>query len=150
MTALAPAPAFVLSTFLVSPHSIPASRYLAKPGSTASVQAPSTPHGDSMRHRLLAGLGLALACAHPASAPAASRFVQDPYPSTYRPVPSAPVLISHATVLDGTGRRLEDADVLLADGRVVAVGSALQAPADAVRVDGRGKWVTPGIIDVHS
>ncbi|MFP5330662.1 MAG: amidohydrolase, partial [Alphaproteobacteria bacterium] len=23
-------------------------------------------------------------------------------------------------------------------------------PADAVRVDGRGKWVTPGIIDVHS
>ncbi|HBN54649.1 MAG TPA: amidohydrolase, partial [Stenotrophomonas sp.] len=100
-----------------------------------------------MRHRLLAGLGLALACAHSAPAPAASRFVQDPYPSTYRPVPSAPVLISHATVLDGTGRRLEDADVLLADGRVVAVGSALQAPADAVRVGGRGKWVTPGIID---
>lgn len=103
-----------------------------------------------MRHRLLAGLGLALACAHPSPAPAASRFMQDPYPSTYRPVASAPVLISHATVLDGTGRRLEDADVLLADGRVVAVGNALQAPAGAVRVDGRGKWVTPGIIDVHS
>lgn len=103
-----------------------------------------------MRHRLLAGLGLALACAQPAPADATSRFVQDPYPSTYRPLPAAPVLISHATVLDGTGRRLDDADVLLADGRVVAVGNALQAPADAVRVDGRGKWVTPGIIDVHS
>ena len=54
-----------------------------------------------MRHRLLAGLGLALACAHPAPADATSRFVQDPYPSTYRPLPAAPVLISHATVLDG-------------------------------------------------
>ena len=40
--------------------------------------------------------------------------------------------------------------MLLQDGKVVAVGSALQAPAGATRVDGTGKWVTPGIIDVHS
>jgi imidazolonepropionase-like amidohydrolase len=36
------------------------------------------------------------------------------------------------------------------DGKIVAVGTALEAPADATRVDGTGKWVTPGIIDVHS
>ena len=96
---------------------------------------------------------LALAPAHAADAAAgrsASRFVQDPYPSTYRRIPSPPVLIQGATVLTGTGTRLDDADVLMRDGAIVAVGPRLEAPADAIRVDGRGKWVTPGLIDVHS
>ncbi|GAB3099751.1 amidohydrolase [Lysobacter terrae] len=96
---------------------------------------------------LLVGVAQA---AQPAGAPKQTRFTQDPYPSTYQAIASAPVLIQHATVLDGTGRRLDDADVLMRDGRIVAVGTALEAPADAVRVDGTGKWVTPGIIDVHS
>ncbi|MBB3826611.1 amidohydrolase [Xanthomonas arboricola] len=100
-----------------------------------------------MRSILFAALGAALLCG-PASA--ASRFVQDPYPSTYRALASGPVLIQHATVLTGTGERLDDADVLLRDGKVAAVGRALEAPADARRIDGTGKWVTPGIIDVHS
>ncbi|MRG99397.1 amidohydrolase family protein [Xanthomonas sontii] len=99
-----------------------------------------------MRHLLLACLGVALC----GPAAAASRFVDDPYPSTYRALASAPVLIEHATVLTGTGERLDDADVLLQDGRVQAVGRALAAPANATRIDGHGKWVTPGIIDVHS
>ncbi|HEX2082458.1 MAG TPA: amidohydrolase, partial [Xanthomonadaceae bacterium] len=91
-----------------------------------------------------------------ADAPAASgsaastSFTDDPYPSTYRAIASPPVLISGATVLTGDGKRLENADVLLQDGKVAAVGSGLTAPADAVRVDGSGKWVTPGLIDVHS
>ncbi len=73
-----------------------------------------------------------------------------PFASTYRPIASPPVLITGATVLTGDGRRLEQADVLLQDGKVAAVGSGLSAGADAIRVDGRGKWVTPGLIDVHS
>jgi imidazolonepropionase-like amidohydrolase len=99
---------------------------------------------------------LAFAPAHAADKPAAaakpavSRFAQDPYPSTYRPIASPPVLIQGATVLTGTGTRLDGADVLMRDGKIVAVGANLDAPADALRVDGRGKWVTPGLIDVHS
>jgi imidazolonepropionase-like amidohydrolase len=85
----------------------------------------------------------------PASAVRPS-FTDDPYPSTYQRLASQPVLVSGAIVLDGNGRRLDGADVLMADGRIVAVGTGLDVPADAVRVDGRGKWVTPGIIDVHS
>jgi len=103
-----------------------------------------------MQKLLSVGVGLALMSIVPVPAPAASRFVQDPYPSTYAPIASAPVLISNATVLTGTGVRLDNADVLLRDGRIAAVGTGLSAPADAVRVDGPGKWVTPGIIDVHS
>jgi imidazolonepropionase-like amidohydrolase len=94
-----------------------------------------------LKARLLAVLALAL----PAAVPAA----QPPYPSTYRPVASGPVLIRNATVLTGSGARLEGADVLMRDGRIAGVGVDLDA-GDATVVDGTGKWVTPGIIDVHS
>ncbi len=105
-----------------------------------------------MRSIPMAGFGLALLCAAAgvSAATPTSRFTQDPYPSTYRAIASGPVLIEHATVLTGTGERLDDTDVLLENGKVSAVGRGLNAPADATRVDGRGKWVTPGIIDVHS
>jgi imidazolonepropionase-like amidohydrolase len=74
----------------------------------------------------------------------------DPYPSTYQAIASAPVLIRHATILTGTGERLDDASLLLSEGRVVAVGKDIEAPAGASVIDAQGKWVTPGIIDVHS
>ena len=82
-------------------------------------------------------LALALA-ALSASAAAATPGQSDPYPSSYRIVPSAPVLLQHATVLTGTGERLDDADVLMADGRVVSVGQGLQAPTGAT-----GGWRAP-------
>jgi len=94
--------------------------------------------------------GCASAPQKPAAPATPYDYTANPYPSTYQRVASPPVLLQHATVLTGTGARLEDADVLLRDGLVVAVGSGLDAPADAVRVDATGRWVTPGIIDVHS
>ena len=107
-----------------------------------------------MLRPLLAGCGLALlvgaAHAAPPAPPSGSRYTQDPYPSTYRPIAAGPVLLQHATVLTGTGQRLDNADVLMQGGKVVAVGTALDAPADATRVDATGKWITPGLIDVHS
>ena len=94
--------------------------------------------------------GCASAPQNPAAPAKSYDYTANPYPSTYQRVASPPVLLQHATVLTGTGARLEDADVLLRDGVVVAVGSGLDAPVDAVRVDATGRWVTPGIIDVHS
>src|SRR5690606_15293956 len=74
------------------------------------------------------------------------------YPSTYRPIASPPVLITNATVLDGRGDLLEEADVLMRDGVIAHVGWDLdnEVPEGTLRIDGRGKWVTPGIIDIHS
>ena len=74
----------------------------------------------------------------------------DFYPSTYHAPSSPPTLIRHATVLTGTGTRLDDADVLIVGGKIQAVGSNLQAPPQSKIVDGTGRWVTPGLIDVHS
>jgi imidazolonepropionase-like amidohydrolase len=76
-------------------------------------------------------------------------IAREPYESTYVPRPADDVVIRNATVLTGTGERLENADVHLADGRIAAVGVDL-AVEDAKEVDGAGRWVTPGIIDVHS
>ena len=95
-----------------------------------------------MRMTLLAGLVLAALGGGAHAATPASRFTQDPYPSTYRALAAGPVLLANATVLTGTGERLEGADVLLADGKVVAVGRGLSAPDGATRVDATGKWVT--------
>ncbi|HZZ36834.1 MAG TPA: amidohydrolase [Caulobacteraceae bacterium] len=74
----------------------------------------------------------------------------DPFPSTYRPMPSTPTAIVGATVLTGTGAVIEGGTVLVKDGKVEAVGAGLPAPAGYAVVDGAGKWVTPGLIDAHS
>jgi imidazolonepropionase-like amidohydrolase len=76
--------------------------------------------------------------------------VADPYPSTYRPAPSETTLIRGATILTATGPRIENGSILLRDGKVEAVGASIEAPAAARVIDATGKWVTPGIIDVHS
>nr|WP_246427298.1 amidohydrolase [Sphingopyxis panaciterrulae] len=83
-----------------------------------------------------------------ASGPAGA--AEGPFPSTYRPAPAAPVAIVGATILTGTGAEIANATLLIRDGRVEAVGRGVAVPDGYTRVDGRGKWVTPGIIDAHS
>ncbi len=74
----------------------------------------------------------------------------EPFPSTYRVTDSPPTLIRKATVLTGTGERIDAGDVLMVDGRIEAVGRDLAAPPGARVIDAEGRWVTPGLIDVHS
>src|SRR5256885_11828534 len=52
--------------------------------------------------------------------------------------------------MTAAGPSIKNGSVLLRDGKIVAVGSSVNAPADALVIDGTGKYVTPGIIDVHS
>src|SRR5881394_2093848 len=72
------------------------------------------------------------------------------YPSTYTRHPNPPVLIRNATIMTAAGQEIQGGSILFKDGRIVAVGTNVQAPSDATVVDGTGKWVTPGVIDVHS
>jgi imidazolonepropionase-like amidohydrolase len=76
----------------------------------------------------------------------------EPYPSSYRPQPSSPTLIINATILTGTGARIENGSLLLRDGRIdrISDGSKSIRAADAEVIDAAGRWVTPGLIDVHS
>jgi imidazolonepropionase-like amidohydrolase len=80
-----------------------------------------------------------------------ARWAADPYPSTYAPYPSETTVIRGATILTGAGERINNGVVVLEDGKIAAVGgSETEIPSGARVVDGQGKWVTPGIIDVHS
>lgn len=78
------------------------------------------------------------------------RHDTDPYPSTYEPFASETTLITGATVIDGVGGRLENGDVLMVDGRISQIGEGLTAPDGATIIDAQGRYVTPGIIDIHS
>ena len=71
------------------------------------------------------------------------------YPSTYSPLPSTATLITNATILTGTGERLEDASLLISDGKIAFVGNG-DVPEGVTTIDASGRWVTPGLIDVHS
>ncbi len=71
------------------------------------------------------------------------------YPSTYSPLPSSPTLITHATILTGTGKRLDDASLLITGGKIAFVGQG-EVPEGVSTINANGRWVTPGLIDVHS
>jgi imidazolonepropionase-like amidohydrolase len=97
--------------------------------------------------------------ASPSAAPAAKQAPEParpridpehPYPSTYKPLPSRPTLLVHATLLTAAGERIEGGALLMQDGRIAALGREIAAPPDAQVIDAAGKWVTPGIVDPHS
>ncbi|MGN3974859.1 amidohydrolase [Tsuneonella sp. SYSU-LHT278] len=109
-----------------------------------------------IRSLLLAGgAAMALAaCAAPrddAPKSASAAIDKNPYPSTYRPYPGVPTALVGATVFDGAGGRIDNGTVLFEGGKVVGVGGPdLSIPAGYARIEGVGKFVTPGIIDIHS
>ena len=69
-----------------------------------------------------------------------------------QPVPAASFAIEHVSVIDiETGRRAPDQTVVVRGNRIAAVGGAnsVAVPDDARIVDGRGKFLIPGIWDMH-
>ncbi len=56
-----------------------------------------------------------------------------------------------ARVLDGAGATLDQATVIVRDGRIAAVGPAASTPVpgDATRIDLAGKTLMPGLINAH-
>lgn len=77
-------------------------------------------------------------------------FDHDPYPSTYRVYRGVPTLLTNVTIFDGEGGRIDNGAVLFRDGKIAEVAQSIAAPEGASVIDGRGKYVTPGVIDVHS
>jgi len=57
------------------------------------------------------------------------------------------IAITGATVFPVSGPKLENATVLIRDGRIAAVGTTVAVPQGATRIDASGKWVTPGFVD---
>lgn len=62
----------------------------------------------------------------------------------------AATIIKNGRIHDAVHREAYVADILLADGKIAAIGSGLPAPADAAVFDADGLEVYPGFVDAHT
>lgn len=93
--------------------------------------------------------GLKTASAAPVAKPVEKAPV--PFPSTYKAYPGVATAIRNVTIYDGEGGKIENGVVFISGGKISSVGGPDTAiPSGTVVVDGAGKFVTPGIIDIHS
>ena len=72
------------------------------------------------------------------------------FESTYEPNVSGDVFIENARILTGTGKEILKGSILISSNKIKAIGESLSKPPGAKAIDANGKWVTPGIIDIHS
>ncbi|MFY8076393.1 MAG: amidohydrolase [Sphingorhabdus lacus] len=74
-----------------------------------------------------------------------------PFPSTYKAYPGVATAIRNVTIYDGEGGKIDNGVVFMSGGKISSVGGPdTPIPADIAVFDGAGKYVTPGIIDIHS
>lgn len=59
-------------------------------------------------------------------------------------------LLTGATVFDGSGRSPKIEDVAIADGKIAARGTGLDRQNARQVVDLQGKWLMPGLLDIHT
>ena len=75
---------------------------------------------------------------------------REAFESTYVPLASEKIVIQNASIYDGDGGEFLETDVLVEDGKIIAIGKDLPFSNEFRIIDATGKWVTPGIIDIHS
>ena len=79
------------------------------------------------------------------------RVARNPMENRGPAVTPKAILVKNATIwTSGPEGILEEADLLVVDGKVKAVGTNLAAPDDALIIEAEGKHVSPGLIDCHS
>lgn len=97
-------------------------------------------------HAWMIGLGIAAVAAGIAATPRPAAPARAAAPTAQ---PASTFLVKDARVFDGE-RVLENASVLVKDGRIAEVGATVAAPAGVTVVDGAGKTLVPGLIDAHT
>ena len=122
---------------------------------------PFLPAGVSVEQAIAALEGKPTSTPGPSSGPAKEGSEEKPFvlskvgEGVFPPLPPALALKSfvlrNATVWTSAAAGiLKDTDVLVREGKIAAIGKDLRVPAGTVEIDGRGKHVTPGMIDCHS
>ena len=87
-----------------------------------------------------------------AQTPAPADTSRRPLPVLKVDIPPAGTLvaITNATILTASHGTIENGTIIIRNGKIAAVGKDLAVPAGAQVIDGKGKFVMPGIIDAHS
>lgn len=101
--------------------------------------------------RHISGL-LALAIALLSGHPALSQRASHPLSSVPGAPPGVTAFVDVSVVPMDTDRVLSHQTVLVTGGRITALGPAgrLRVPAAATQIDGRGKFLLPGLADMHA
>ena len=60
------------------------------------------------------------------------------------------IAITGATVYQTPDKKLEDATVVIKDGKITAVGKGVAVPSGATTIDGTGKIVTAGLVEAYT
>jgi len=68
--------------------------------------------------------------------------VADPRPGHYA--------FTNATIVKDGAATLNNATLIIKDGKIISVGTGLKVPAGAVEVDCKGKYIYPSFIDVYA
>lgn len=63
------------------------------------------------------------------------------------PVRAQAVVVTGAKIYPVSGPVIERGSILIRNGKIAAIGADISIPADARRIDGTGKVVTPGLVD---
>ncbi len=73
-----------------------------------------------------------------------------PVSASEKPAALAPILIEHVSVVPMDRERvLRDQTVLVEDGVITAIGKKVRRPEGAILIEGRGRYLLPGLADMH-
>jgi imidazolonepropionase-like amidohydrolase len=103
--------------------------------------------------RAVACIGAALASIAAVAAPAAPPTSGATGAAAPSPAAPAPLVFRRVSVVPMTSERVDaDRDVLVVDGRIarIAPGGTIRAPRGATTIDGRGRWLMPGLAEMHA
>jgi imidazolonepropionase-like amidohydrolase len=66
------------------------------------------------------------------------------------PGESIDYLIKGGTIVNSTGERMANTDILVRDGRISRIGAAIPATPKAKVIDAKGQYIYPGMIDANT
>jgi imidazolonepropionase-like amidohydrolase len=66
------------------------------------------------------------------------------------PAAADTIAITGATIYQRSDRKLDNATLVIRDGKIAEVGAGVAVPAGAVQIDGKGKTVTAGLIEAST
>ncbi len=73
---------------------------------------------------------------------------------TYGQIPAPPqqqpIALVNGTIHPVTREPIEKASILFDEGKIVDIGTDIEIPSDAIKIDLRGKHIYPGLIESHS
>ncbi|MEP1384835.1 MAG: amidohydrolase [Paraglaciecola sp.] len=72
------------------------------------------------------------------------------YDSTYHPLPEQDMAIVGANIMPAEGPEISNGMIIIRDGKISEIGKTLTIPSTMKVINAAGKWITPGIIDIHS